>query len=133
MRLGYLGAAVTAAALGLASRRFGTHLPAVVASYAGDALWALTLFLLLGVVWPRAATRTRAATALAVSFVVEASQLHHAPWLDAIRSTRGGRLVRGVGFLWSDLVCYAVGVMAGIAIDVVARRWRCRPSAETRS
>lgn len=127
VRYGYLGAAVTAVVLGLASRRFGPHLPAFVASYAGDALWALTLFLLLGVVWPRAATRTRAATALAVSFAVEASQLSHAPWPDAIRATLPGRLVLGVGFLWSDLACYGVGVIVGAAIDVAARRrseWR---------
>jgi hypothetical protein len=127
----YLGAAVAVGALGLASR-LGAHLPAVVTAYAGDALWALALFLVLGVIWPRAATRSRGAAALAVSFAVEASQLYHAPWIDAIRSTPPWGLLLGFGFLWSDLVCYTVGVAVGAAIDVLSGRCRSTQPAERR-
>lgn len=131
-RLLYFGAAVVTALLGLASRRLGPILPAFVATYAGDTLWALALFWLLGAAWPRASARTRGAAALLVSCAVEVSQLYHAPWLDAIRSTQVGGLVLGFGFLWSDLVCYTVGVIAGVVVDQWATRRRAALAASGR-
>ena len=133
LRCLYLGAAVIVGALGLASRRFGPYLPVFVSTYAGDTLWALALFLLLGVAWPGASTRVRGTMALAASYAVEVSQLYHAPWIDAIRSTRVGGLVLGFGLLWSDLVCYTVGVALGVAIDAVAARRQSRQSTEARA
>ena len=108
---------VATIALGLASRRFGDALPGVVAAYAGDALWAAMAFWLAALVAPGARTHRLAACALAFAVAVEASQLHRAPWLDAIRATRPGALVLGQGFLWSDLACYAVGVGAAALLD----------------
>ncbi len=52
----------------------------------------------------------RAALSLATAFVVELSQLYHAPWIDSIRQTTLGGLVLGFGFLWTDLLCYSVGI-----------------------
>jgi hypothetical protein len=60
----------------------------------------------------------RAAIALAVAFAVEVSQLYHAPWIDAIRHTTLGGLALGFGFLWSDLICYTIGVALGLAVDL---------------
>lgn len=101
-------------AAGLASRSsLATHLPAFVATYAGDTLWALTLFLVLAFAFPGMTTGKIAVTALALSFAVEFSQLYQAGWINAVRDTRIGALVLGHGFLWSDLACYTVGVGAG--------------------
>lgn len=108
-----------ACALGIGSRRFGDRLPAFVAAYAGDALWALAAFLGIGLAWRRASTWAVAMAALGVSFGVEVSQLYRAPWIDAVRGTTVGALLLGHGFLWSDLVCYVVGVMAGVGIEVM--------------
>jgi hypothetical protein len=38
-------------------------------------------------------------------------------WIDGIRSTTLDGLVLGFGFLWSDLVCYLVGIAAGVLAD----------------
>jgi len=110
---------LTTVALGLASRRFAAALPGFVAAYAGDALWAAMVFWLAAAAFPRAGTARLAAGALALSVAVEVSQLHHAPWIDAVRATRPGALVLGHGFLWSDLACYAVGVGAAALLDRV--------------
>ena len=104
-------------ALGLGSRRFGAYLPGFVATYAGDVLWALAAFLGIGLVWSRASTGRVAAMALGVCLGVELSQLYHAAWIDSVRRTTVGGLVLGFGFLWSDLVCYAVGVGAGVLLE----------------
>jgi len=124
MYLAALGAVVV---LGLASRKYAAHLPAFVAAYAGDALWALMLLVGIGMLAPGWSTWRVAGLALAGCFVVELSQLYHAPWIDAVRRTRLGGLVLGYGFLWSDLPCYTAGVAAGVALEAGARRtaaWR---------
>ncbi len=56
---------------------------------------------------------------MAFSVAIELSQLYHAPWIDSIRQTTLGGLILGFGFLWSDLACYAVGVVLGVLVDVI--------------
>ena len=114
----YLVALLVTIALGLASRRFADALPHFIAAYAGDALWAATVYWLAALALPRARPRLLAAIALGVSITVEMSQLYHAPWIDSIRATRLGSLALGHGFLWSDLVCYIVGVAFAASVDV---------------
>ncbi|MEW4568353.1 DUF2809 domain-containing protein [Tautonia sp. JC769] len=106
-------------ALGIGSRRFAPHLPGLVATYAGDTLWATAAFLGLGLLLPRAATGRVASLAMLLSVLVEVSQLYRAPWIDSIRRTTPGALLLGHGFLWSDLACYAVGVCLGVGVEVV--------------
>jgi hypothetical protein len=55
--------------------------------------------------------------AIGLCFLIEISQLYHAPFIDSIRQTRLGGLVLGFGFLWSDLVAYAVGGLVGLVLE----------------
>ncbi|QDS98354.1 ribosomal maturation YjgA family protein [Adhaeretor mobilis] len=116
-RLAYLIATLIVVTLGLASRHFGSSLPTLLADYAGDSLWALMVFFLVSCLWPCRQIALRAAVALSFAFLIEASQLYHAPWIDSLRATRLGGLVLGFGFLWSDLACYTVGVVFGAIVD----------------
>lgn len=55
--------------------------------------------------------------------LAELSQLNHSSLMVAIRGTYLGRLLFGVGFLWSDIVCYAVGTfLAWCIISLIERR-----------
>ena len=125
-RLYYAGAALLTGGLGWASRHFRGGLPAWVGLYAGDALWALLVFWLLSLLRPAWPARWRAAGAALFALVIELSQLWQAPWLNALRATALGALVLGRGFLWSDLACYAVGVLLGWALDGWVRSPRPR-------
>ncbi|NTU80015.1 MAG: DUF2809 domain-containing protein [Chloroflexales bacterium] len=109
--------------LGLLTRA-DIPLPALIATYGGDTLYATLVYLLVALLWPRAPRWRVGLLALGLCIAVELSQLAHAPWLDAIRATLPGRLVLGAGFLWSDLACYAVGVLLGTALDLALRRPR---------
>ena len=62
-----------------------------------------------------------AALAFAFSVTIEFSQLYQAPWINAIRENPVGNLAIGDGFLWSDLVCYAVGIPGGVFAEVLFR------------
>jgi hypothetical protein len=105
-------------AAGLGSRVFGASLPAFVATYAGDTLYATMVFVGLAILRPRWPTGRLVGIALALSVAIEISQLYHAPWIDALRKTTPGALVLGYGFLWSDLACYVAGVLLGGALDL---------------
>jgi hypothetical protein len=126
-RLAWLSLIALAVVLGLGSRRFGEHLPGVVAAYAGDTLWALVAFLGIGLLLPRASTWWVAALAMSMSVLIEVGQLYHAPWIDSIRRTTLGGLVLGFDFVWSDLACYAAGVGLGILIELAVLHNRSAP------
>jgi hypothetical protein len=104
-------------ALGLASRHISTNTNSWVKLYLGDAIWALMVFWGMGFVFARKSTLWIAIAALIFSFSIEISQLYHAEWIDFLRSTTIGGLVLGFGFLWSDLLCYSVGIGFGFLME----------------
>lgn len=109
-------------AVGLFWRSGLIPLPFWLSNNGGDALWALMVFLGLGFLLPRASTLANALSALAFAWVVEFSQLYHAPWLDTLRSTIPGKLVLGNTFNWPDLPAYAVGIALGAWAEWLLRR-----------
>ena len=124
-RLAYAVVIAIVIGAGLASRSgLADYLPGFVAAYAGDTLWALMVFLFLGIVFSGWRIGVVAVAAIAISFSVEFSQLYQSDWLNRIRETRAGALLLGSGFLWSDLLCYMTGVLMGVAGEVVSLRWR---------
>jgi len=117
-RVLYAGLIAVVVFIGLSSRKFPQMFPGFVATYAGDTLWAMNVFLLLCFFFPKIAGFRAALAALAFSFLIEISQFYHAPWIDTIRSTTLGGLVLGYTFVWRDLLCYTVGVGMGLLIDM---------------
>lgn len=115
--------------IGLSSRKYREHLPHFVAEYVGDTLWALMLFLVVSSLLASRSIAVRAAIALALAFLVEIGQLYHAPWIESIRQTTLGGLVPGFAFLWTDLVCCAVGIALGAIVEWGGDRVRGPKSA----
>lgn len=122
-RIIYLILLIGTVALGLASRRY-SFLPSFVHLYIGDALWGLMVFFIFGFLFPKQSTLRLALFALCFSYMIEFSQIYHAPWIDSIRHTRLGGLVLGFGFLWSDLVAYVAGISLGALGEVLVLRPR---------
>jgi hypothetical protein len=103
--------------LGLASRKYGYLLPAILSRNAGDILWATTAYFGLSFLWPLNTMLFKAKTALIFSFAIEFSQIYHAPWIDSIRHTTPGRLILGSDFSWGDLASYSIGILIALLID----------------
>lgn len=104
--------------LGLATRAMPSVFPAPVATYGGDVLWASMVVWLLALLRPGMAAMRLGVIALTIAASVEVSQLYQAPWINAVRGTRLGALALGHGFLWSDILCYALGVALAVGADV---------------
>ena len=107
--------------LGLLSRKI-SGLPKIIELYSGDILWALMVFLIIAFIFNKKSTIFIISWAIICSYSIEISQLYHAPWIDAIRNTVLGGLILGFGFLWSDLVCYTIGIIIGIIIDIIINK-----------
>ena len=122
----YLLLASLVVVAGLSSRRYSVALPPFLADYAGDTLWAVMVFVMIGLLGPDWTSTRVAVAALLVSYGVEISQLYHAPWIDSVRDTRLGGLVLGYGFLWSDIACYTVGVVLAAVLEHVWHRRQTR-------
>ncbi|GAA0076483.1 DUF2809 domain-containing protein [Clostridium sp. CTA-5] len=108
--------------LGLLSRKLN-HIPMFLSEYSGDTLWSLMIFLLISFIFNKKSTKFIANCSIVFSYSIELSQLYHASWIDAIRSTTLGGLVLGFGFLWSDILCYTVGILIGVILDKIIGRF----------
>jgi Protein of unknown function (DUF2809) len=100
--------------MGLTTRQYGNEWMKL---YVGDVLWAAMIYWGFRFLWATEPKRI-AFYALAFCFLIEFSQLYHATWIEQIRHTRWGGVVLGFGFLWSDLVCYSVGVLGSYWVDI---------------
>ena len=120
-RLWYALAILVVIGVGLASRSFPALFPQFLGKYPGDGFWALMVFLVWGIIFPRISTARLTLYAVATCCLDECSQLYHAPWIDVIRSTTLGHLVLGNSFLWGDFIAYAIGVGVGALGEIVAR------------
>jgi hypothetical protein len=118
-RLIYAAAIVLVIAAGLLLRSHLLPFPKFFIKYGGDALWALMVFLGFGCVFHRSSTARIAFAAVCFAWTVEFSQLYHAPWIDAIRSTLPGRLVLGSSFNSPDLIAYVIGIAIGVFAEGV--------------
>ncbi|HEX8022356.1 DUF2809 domain-containing protein [Mucilaginibacter sp.] len=98
--------------LGLLSRHFS-----IIPLFIGDILWATMVYFIMQFLFIVKPARFNVIAALIFCFAIEFSQLYKAPWINELRHTLFGRLVLGEGFLWSDLLCYVVGVGIGVGVD----------------
>lgn len=121
-RLIYLILIILTVAAGIVSRKFSSSLPSFIAEYAGDTLWALSVYFVIIFIFNKIKPLTAAIAALAFSYLIELSQLYQSDWINAIRNTTIGALVLGFGFLWSDIACYTIGVTFGFALDKLVNK-----------
>ncbi len=100
--------------IGYSTRRFPHLFPEFIAEYGGDTLWSLMFFIIFGLLFPKKKTFIIGLITLLFSFSIEISQLYQADWINTVRDTFPGAMLLGHGFLWSDLICYTIGILIGI-------------------
>ncbi len=106
--------------LGLASRVSALPMPGLVREYGGDVLSAACITFGVCFVLHRHRLAVCVAFGFGICVLIELQQLITVSWLVRLREETPLDILLGHGFLWSDIVCYAVGVVASI---VVARHF----------
>jgi hypothetical protein len=114
-----LAAAILAIVAGLLTHLLGTG---PLADRAGDALYAVMVYLVIAIAFPRASVVLVGVIALTICIAIEVFQLTGLPALWA-QSFWPVRLMLGVGFDPGDLVAYALGAgTAAVADFAIGRR-----------
>ena len=122
-RLWAAGGMLLAAAFGLASRSAPMADWPIIGTYGGDAAWAMAAYAGWRFLLPSLNRLWIAALTFGLATMVEISQLADWAWLNSIRDQQHGALLLGRGFLWSDLVAYAVGTIAAMTLGMLTG-WR---------
>ena len=104
---------------GLATRWYGQHLPVLVAKYGGDVLAASCIFFGLRFLLIKRILWQVAVWAYLICILIETAQLYQAPWAMQFRNIPAVGIILGHGFLWSDWICYTVGVLLGWGIGEI--------------
>jgi hypothetical protein len=115
LRFTYFILVIATIIIGLLSRHFK-----FIPLFIGDILWALMVYFIERLLFINKASKFVIIASLLFCYAIELSQLYKAPWINDLRHTIFGKLVLGAGFLWSDLLCYTVGVGIGVLLDLYA-------------
>jgi uncharacterized membrane protein len=116
-KITYLILIILTITAGLLSRHFN-----IIPLFIGDILWAMMVYFIMRSLFTSNPVKFSMIAGLLFSFAIEFSQLYKAPWINSLRHTLFGRLVLGEGFLWSDLLCYSVGITIGVLIDTLCQK-----------
>ncbi len=108
---------ITTLATGFLSRSEVATPNSYFAIYGGDIFWAALVYWGIALLALKKRAPVPLTGALLFSFLIEFPQLNSAPWLMDLRATAVGALVLGHGFLYSDLICYTIGIISAFAID----------------
>lgn len=121
-RLIYLVLFVFCTWLAIATRTHSAWFHPLIVQYGGDTIWAGMFLFFLRIFFTRMKLWKLALICFALGVADETLQLYQAPWIESIRHTRIGGLMLGFGFLWSDIICYAVGIMIAYVMVVLIER-----------
>lgn len=121
-RVIYLILIILTIVLGLASRLYGMYLPDFIAKYSGDVLWAIMVYLIFSFIFKNASIIKIILISLIFSYGIEISQLYQGNYINSIRSTTLGGLILGHGFLFSDIICYTIGILIASILEKIKEK-----------
>ncbi len=102
--------------IGILSRKIDS-----IPLFVGDVLYAMMVYFGCRVLFVHSVYSKKILVPLVICYLIELQQLSDASWLVSIRNTTLGHYVLGQGFLWSDLVCYTLGVLLAFGLDRSAK------------
>ena len=110
--LKYLGITLLIILLGIVSRKIG-----MIPLFIGDILYAVMIYYLIHSLFLLKQKWVKIIIPLTLCFIIELSQLIDVHWLNFIRNTTLGHYILGQGFLFSDLVCYSIGIILSFSVE----------------
>ncbi|MEM0575587.1 DUF2809 domain-containing protein [Flavobacterium polysaccharolyticum] len=111
-RFVYFILALLTIVLGIASRKIEG-----IPLFVGDILYAVLVYFGFRWLFLKSKILWQIGLPLLFCFLIEIQQLSTSAKLVAIRETTLWHYVLGQGFLWSDLLCYTMGIGLAYAVD----------------
>ena len=94
--------------------------------YGGDILVTLLICCVIRVILPRNYRLPIGGGVLAFAILVEVGQYFGLVYLLGLGHIEFFRILNGTGFSWWDMVCYAVGCILFVAVDIAVVRLFCQ-------
>ena len=110
-RISYFILIIFTVILGILSRKIDG-----IPTFFGDILYAVMVYFGMCFLFINYNQKQTIILALLFCYCIEFLQLYRAEWIVAIRKTSLGHYALGQGFLWSDLVCYTIGIAFASAL-----------------
>lgn len=114
----YITAILLCVLIGLSSR-YTSFYPQAIQVHLGDAVWASMIYFGFKLITKKDNTLSPIFLSLFFCWFIEFSQIYQGDWLVHIRNTFIGGLILGKGFLWTDLLRYAIGIVLAVATDML--------------
>jgi len=131
-RVAYAGLLLFTIVLGLAWRMLPLGLSFFWFKYGGSVLWAMALYWLIALGFPRYRSAGLAISVAVIAAVLEFSRLWHVGAMDEFRLTLAGRLLLGRYFSLKNIMAYWVGIALAAALDEwLVRRGRLEAKRKT--
>jgi hypothetical protein len=92
--------------------------PLFIVIYVADGLWAMMLYFLAAILFPKFSPLKLFAVCVVGTWLVEFSQLYQADWINDVRHWSIMGLLLGYGFRVEDLIAYTLGILLGLAVDL---------------
>ncbi len=107
--------------LGIATKLYSGPGEVWIRTHAGGVLYVVFWSLLVLGVRPQLSPWVAGGSVLAVTSVLEFSQLWHPPFLETVRSTFIGHALIGSTFAWSDFPHYVLGMLLAVYVARLLR------------
>lgn len=117
IRINYFLIVIFIIITGIISRKFH-FIPLCI----GDILYAMMIYFSVRIVFIQKPRTAIAISSLTICFCVEFSQLYQTEWINDFRNTFIGHHILGQGFLWSDLIAYAFGVLISYLFEFIFKK-----------
>jgi Protein of unknown function (DUF2809) len=114
IRFNYFCIIISVIIIGILSRKING-----IPLFLGDILYGMMIYFMIKLILINTKIATVALISLNTCFAIEFLQLYQANWIVEIRNTTIGHYILGQGFLWTDLLCLAIGVGLGFIINLV--------------
>ena len=114
----YITAILVCVIIGLSSRYTSLY-PEAFQVHLGDAVWASMIYFGFKLITKKDKILSPIFLSLLFCWFIEFSQIYQGDWLVHIRNTLIGGLILGKGFLWIDLLRYAVGIVLAVTADML--------------
>ena len=108
--------------LALATRWYPQYFFDLVVKYGGDVIWSGMFLFFLRIFFAKTSLWKLALCSYVFGVLIEFSQLYRPAWLVAFRRTFIGKTLLGSGFLWSDIVCYAIGTLLAMLLIILIEK-----------
>ena len=94
-------------------------LPLSIGNYLGNVLKALIIYLFIAFIFKKISAINISVISMLICSCFSISNLCEIPWVDNIKNTSIGLFILGNSFVYTDLICYLVGVILGFVLEML--------------